>query len=93
MLMKRVAELEEKLRQNSRNSHLSPSSDSPGERKQRSHDKSSSPRKRGGQPGQLSDARRRALGLQLHASGNPATAHVQPLWVQPCRRRRGAATA
>jgi transposase len=51
MLMKRVAELEEKLRQNSRNSHLPPSSDSPGERKQRSHDKSSSPRKRGGQPG------------------------------------------
>jgi transposase len=49
MLMKRVAELEDKLRQNSRNSHLPPSSDSPGERKQR--DKSSSPRKRGGQPG------------------------------------------
>jgi transposase len=49
MLMKRVAELEEKLGQNSRNSHLPPSSDSPGERKQRSGDKS--PRKRGGQPG------------------------------------------
>jgi transposase len=51
MLMKRVAELEEKLRQNSRNSHLPPSSDSPDERKQRSHDKSPGPRKRGGQPG------------------------------------------
>jgi transposase len=50
MLMKRVGELEEKLRQNSRNSHLPPSSDSPSERKQR--DKSSSgSRKRGGQPG------------------------------------------
>lgn len=49
MLMKRVGELEEKLRQNSRNSHLPPSSDSPSERKQR--DKSSSARKRGGQPG------------------------------------------
>lgn len=48
-LMKRVAELEEKLQQNSRNSHLPPSSDSPDERKQRSHGKSS--RKRGGQPG------------------------------------------
>ena len=51
MLMKRVTELEEKLRQNSRNSHLPPSSDSPDERKRRSHDKSSGPRKRGGQPG------------------------------------------
>src|SRR5260370_19238994 len=49
--MKRIAELEEKLRQNSRNSHLPPSSDSPDERKRRSPDKSSSPRKRGGQPG------------------------------------------
>jgi transposase len=52
MLMKRLAELEEKLRQNSRNSHLPPSSDSPDERKQRSgHKPSSSTRKRGGQPG------------------------------------------
>jgi uncharacterized coiled-coil protein SlyX/transposase len=59
MLMRRVAELEEKLRQNSRNSHLPPSSDSPDERKQRSHDKSSSPRKRGGQPGH--DGTRREL--------------------------------
>jgi transposase len=49
MLMKRVGELEEKLRQNSRNSHRPPSSDSPSDRKQR--DKSSSPRKRGGQQG------------------------------------------
>ena len=49
MLMKRVGELEEKLRQNSRNSHLPPSSDSPAERKQRG--KSWSARKRGGQPG------------------------------------------
>lgn len=50
MLMKRVGELEEKLKQNSRNSHLPPSSDSPSERKQRDKS-SSSPRKRGGQPG------------------------------------------
>jgi transposase len=51
MLMKRVAELEEKLRQNSRNSHQPPSSDTPDERKNRSRDKSSNSRKRGGQPG------------------------------------------
>jgi len=51
VLMKRVAELEEKLRQNSRNSHQPPSSDTPDERKKRSRDKSSNPRKRGGQPG------------------------------------------
>jgi transposase/uncharacterized coiled-coil protein SlyX len=46
---KQVTELMEKLGRNSRNSHLPPSSDSPKERKQR--DKSSSGRKRGGQPG------------------------------------------
>jgi len=52
MLMKHVAELTEKLGQNSRNSHLPPSSDSPGDREQRrGKKKSKSGRKRGGQPG------------------------------------------
>lgn len=52
MLMKQVAELSEKLGQNSRNSHLPPSSDSPQDRRQRKgNKKTKSQRKRGGQPG------------------------------------------
>jgi transposase len=52
MLLKQVAELSEKLGQNSRNSHLPPSSDSPNERRQRK-DKGErkGQRKRGAQRG------------------------------------------
>jgi transposase len=50
-LTKEVAELRSKLDQNSRNSHLPPSSDSPGERRQRNENKPKSERKRGGQQG------------------------------------------
>lgn len=51
-LMKQVAELAAKLGQNSRNSHLPPSSDSPEERRQRGgKHRSKGERKRGGQPG------------------------------------------
>ncbi len=50
-----VAELTERLGQNSRNSHLPPSSDSPGQRKKRKgkdeRKKGKGKRKRGGQPG------------------------------------------
>jgi transposase len=52
-LMKQVAELAEKLGQNSRNSHLPPSSDPPGSAGKAGDGKqrSKSERKRGGQPG------------------------------------------
>lgn len=51
-LTKQVAELTEKLGQNSRNSHLPPSSDPPGRASKAGGDKRSrSERKRGGQPG------------------------------------------
>ncbi len=51
-LERQVAELAEKVGQNSRNSHMPPSTDSPGERKGRKKSgkwKSGSKRKRGGQ--------------------------------------------
>ena len=51
VLTKEVAELRNKLDQNSRNSHLPPSSDSPNERRERNEKKPKSGRKRGGQPG------------------------------------------
>ena len=50
-LMKQVAELAAKLGQNSGNSHLPPSSDSPDERRKRNEKKSKGKRKRGAQPG------------------------------------------
>lgn len=53
-LERQVAEFAEKLGQNSRNSHMPPSTDSPSERKGRKSSgkwKSGSKRKRGGQPG------------------------------------------
>jgi transposase len=50
-LTKQVAELQSKLEQNSRNSHLPPSSDPPAERRKRNENKPKSGRKRGGQQG------------------------------------------
>lgn len=50
-LAKEVVELRNKLDQNSRNSHLPPSSDSPDERSKRNEAKKTSGRKRGGQQG------------------------------------------
>ncbi len=50
-LEKRLAQLAEQLGQNSRNSHLPPSSDTPEERRKRKNQEKKARRKRGGQPG------------------------------------------
>ena len=76
----RVAELISKLGQNSRNSHLPPSTDPPGAREQRRGKGKKGKRKRGGQPGHRGAHRELLPPEQVNAFVNLFPAQCEGCW-------------
>lgn len=80
-LTARVSELADKLGQNSRNSHLPPSSDPPGAREQRrGKGKSKGKRRRGAQPGHRGAHRELLPPERVNAFVNLFPSHCESCW-------------